>query len=76
MTEVKYRSHLNVGLPDNNIIEQDHRFIRRLTRPMLGFKSFVPAVATLAGIETANMIRKVQLGPSTSGFRQFADLAG
>ncbi|WP_372575205.1 IS6 family transposase [Ruegeria jejuensis] len=60
----------------NNIIEQDHRFIKRLTRPMLGFKSFVSAAATLAGIETANMIRKGQLGASTSGFRQFAELAG
>ncbi|MDP5220243.1 IS6 family transposase [Ruegeria sp. 2205SS24-7] len=60
----------------NNIIEQDHRFIKRLTRPTLGFKSFVSAAATLAGIETANMIRKGQLGPSTSGFRQFAELAG
>ncbi|MFA3918807.1 IS6 family transposase [Ruegeria hyattellae] len=60
----------------NNIIEQDHRFIKRLTRPMLGFKSFASAAATLAGIETANMIRKGQLGSSTSGFRQFAGLAG
>ncbi|MFA3920936.1 IS6 family transposase [Ruegeria hyattellae] len=60
----------------NNIIEQDHRLIKRLTRPMLGFKSFVSAAATLAGIETANMIRKGQLGPSTSGFCQFAELAG
>ncbi|WP_372574774.1 IS6 family transposase [Ruegeria jejuensis] len=60
----------------NNIIEQDHRFIKRLTRPMLGFKSFASAAATLAGIETANMIRKGQLGLSTSGFRQFAELAG
>ena len=59
----------------NNIIEQDHRFIKRLTRPMLGFKSFVSAAATLVGIETANMIRKGQLGPSTNGFRQFAELA-
>ncbi|MDP5219867.1 IS6 family transposase [Ruegeria sp. 2205SS24-7] len=59
----------------NNIIEQDHRFIKRLTRPMLGLKSFASAAATLAGIETANMIRKGQLGPSTNGFRQFAELA-
>ncbi len=60
----------------NNIIEQDHRFIKRLMRPMLGFKNFISAAATLAGIETANMIRKGQLGASTSGFRQFAELAG
>ncbi len=60
----------------NNIIEQDHRFIKRLTRPMLGFKSFTSAAATLAGIEAANMIRKGQLGQLKCGFRQFAELAG
>ncbi|MFA3919305.1 IS6 family transposase [Ruegeria hyattellae] len=60
----------------NNIIEQDHRFIKRLTRPMLGFKSFASAAATLAGIEAANMIRKGKLGPATSGFRRFAELTG
>lgn len=34
----------------NNIIEQDHRFIKRITRPILGFKAFHSAAATLAGI--------------------------
>ncbi|MBU3032373.1 IS6 family transposase [Paracoccus marinaquae] len=61
----------------NNIIEQDHRFIKRMTRPMLGFKAFHSAAATLAGIETAHMIRKGQL--STGGktaFQQFVALAG
>ena len=37
----------------NNIIEQDHRFIKRRTRPMLGFKSFTAAASTLDGIEVA-----------------------
>ncbi|MDX8355876.1 IS6 family transposase [Cognatiyoonia sp. IB215182] len=59
----------------NNMIEQDHRFIKRLTRPMLGFKSFASAAATLAGIEVAHVIRKCQLGPRTCGFCQFAELA-
>ncbi|WP_298937413.1 IS6 family transposase [uncultured Ruegeria sp.] len=59
----------------NNIVEQDHRFVKRLTKPMLGFKSFISAAATLAGIEVANMIRKGQFGSSISGFRQFAKLA-
>ena len=45
----------------NNIVEQDHRAIKRLTRPMLGFKSFRSAVVTLAGIELMHMIRKGQL---------------
>ncbi|MFA3919689.1 IS6 family transposase [Ruegeria hyattellae] len=60
----------------NNMIEQDHRFIKRLTTPMLGFKSFASVQPTLAGIEAANMIRKGQLGQLKCGFRQFAELAG
>lgn len=61
----------------NNIVEQDHRFIKRITRPMLGFKAFHSAAATLAGIETAHMIRKGQIGQTGfSAFKQFAALAG
>ncbi len=61
----------------NNILEQDHRFIKRVTKPMLGFKAFHSAVATLAGIEAAHMIRKGQLGQKgTSAFKQFVTLAG
>ena len=62
----------------NNIIEQDHRFIKKLTRPMQTFKSFNSAAATLAvGIEVAHMIRKGQFDESEqSGFAQFAALAG
>jgi putative transposase len=60
----------------NNIVEQDHRFIKQITRPMLGFKAFHSAAATLAGIETAHMIRKGQLGQTEiSPFKQFAALA-
>jgi transposase-like protein len=44
----------------NNLIEQDHRFIKRRTRPGLGFFSFDTAQRTLAGFETMNMIRKGQ----------------
>ena len=61
----------------NNIVEQDHRFIKKLTRPIQGFKSFAAAQATLAGIETAHMIRKGQLaGNGGTAFQQFAALAG
>ena len=42
----------------NNIVEQDHRAVKRVTRPMLGFKSFWSATKTLAGIEVMHMIRK------------------
>lgn len=60
----------------NNIIEQGHRFIKKRTRHMLGFKSFQSASATLDGIEVAQFIRKKQFGSEASGFRQFADLTG
>ena len=60
----------------NNIIEQDHRFIKMLTRPMKGFKSFSSASATLDGIEVAHMIRKGQFSTKDqSAFQQFAALA-
>lgn len=60
----------------NNVVEQDHRFIKRRTRPMLGFKSFDSASATLQGIEVAQMIRKKQFRLNGNGFKQFAALAG
>ena len=46
----------------NNIVEQDHRAIKRITRPMLGLKSFWSARNIIAGIEIMHMIRKGQLG--------------
>ena len=58
----------------NNIVEQDHRGVKRRTRPMLGFKSLTSAIATLDGIETAHMIRKGQLGDGCS-FAIYASLA-
>jgi len=45
----------------NNVVEQDHRAIKRVTRPMLGFKAFDAAQCTLAGIELMHMLRKGQL---------------
>jgi transposase-like protein len=45
----------------NNIVEQDHRFIKKITNPMLGFKSFLTADKTLKGIEAMHMIRKGQV---------------
>ena len=60
----------------NNILEQDHRFIKRITTPMLGFKAFHSAAATIAGIETAHMIRKGQFDANgLTAFQQFAQLA-
>jgi transposase, IS6 family len=45
----------------NNLIEQDHRFIKRRVKPGLGFFSFESAWRTLQGYETMNMMRKGQL---------------
>jgi putative transposase len=60
----------------NNILEQDHRFIKRITGPMMGFKAFHSATATIAGIEVAHMIRKGQFAANgLSAFQQFAVLA-
>ena len=60
----------------NNIIEQDHRFIKKITRPMKGFKAFHSASATLEGIEVVHMIRKNQLASKGQcPFQQFANLA-
>ena len=45
----------------NNIIEQDHRFIKKRTKPMLGFKNFYSAKTTIAGIENIRIIQKGQI---------------
>ncbi|HEY4388837.1 MAG TPA: IS6 family transposase [Ktedonobacteraceae bacterium] len=45
----------------NNLIEQDHRFIKRLTKPGMGFFSFETAWRTLQGYEIMNCMRKGQL---------------
>jgi putative transposase len=61
----------------NNLVEQDHRFIKKITGPMMGFKAFHSAKATLDGIETAHMIRKGQLaGRTLPAYQQFINLAG
>lgn len=45
----------------NNIVKQDLRAVKRVVRPIMGFKSFRSAAATLAGVELMHMIRKRQL---------------
>ena len=45
----------------NNRVEQDHRFIKRLTKPGMGFHSFNTARRTLRGFEAMNMLRKGQV---------------
>jgi transposase-like protein len=51
----------------NNIVEQDHRAIKRRTRPVLGFKDFRCARILLSGIELMHMIRKRQMKDGGSG---------
>ena len=45
----------------NNIVEQDPRGVKRVTRPMLGFKAFEAAQDTVVGIELMHMIKKKQM---------------
>ena len=61
----------------NNIVEQDHRFIKKITKPMKGFKAFYSADATLSGIELHHMLRKGQHIESEKQtiFEQFYGLA-
>jgi len=66
---------INVGIRQikylNNIIEQDHRSIKRIVNPMLGFQSFQSANKTLKGIEAMNMIKKEQIkNLNYSGFNE------
>jgi transposase-like protein len=56
----------------NNIVEQDHRAIKRVTRPMLNFKSFHAARSVLAGVELMHMIRKGEFA-GDSRTMSFAD---
>ena len=69
--EIRQKKYLN------NIAEQDHRFIKKRTRPMLGFKSFRSARITLSGIENIRMIQKGQIigqDRNPSAFNNFVNL--
>ncbi len=58
----------------NNLVEQDHREIKRITRPTMGFQTPNTASVTLAGIELCHMIKKGQLTFNNS-LKQFYALA-
>jgi putative transposase len=62
----------------NNIVEQDHRAIKRMVRAMLGFKAFRSAAITIAGIEIMHMICKCRLRSTDKlcPTQQFYSLAG
>jgi putative transposase len=57
----------------NNLVEQDHRGVKRITHPMLGFKSFWAACCTIAGIEVMHAIRKGQLVTPGHSFQRPAE---
>lgn len=61
LAETEIAIELRQGKYLNDLVEQDHRAIKRVTRPMLGFKSLRAARRTLAGIEQMHLIRKGQL---------------
>jgi transposase-like protein len=74
-TELRQSKYLN------NIVEQDHRNIKRIVIPMMRFKSFNSARRTLSGIEAMNMIRKGQVkgieqGDSVSQVRFVESILG
>jgi transposase, IS6 family len=60
-TELRQNKYLN------NIVEQDHRSIKRIVKPMMGFKTFNSARITLRGIEAMSMIRKGQVNGVEQG---------
>jgi transposase-like protein len=66
--EIRSRRYLN------NIVEQDHRAIKRRCAPMLAMKSFRTAATTLAGVELAHRIRKSQFRFGARGPHQFSSL--
>ncbi len=57
----------------NNVVEQDHRAIKRIVRPMLGFKSFHCARIILGGIELMHMIAKGQMKSDDGRHRSVAE---
>jgi transposase, IS6 family len=61
LCELRQRKYLN------NLVEQDHRFIKRLVKLGMGFFSFETAWRTLQGYEAMNMLRKGQIGGVEKG---------
>ncbi|MGQ8867034.1 IS6 family transposase, partial [Bacillus sp. NA_145.1] len=67
MQELKEENHMPEGIQLrqvrylNNIVEQDHRFIKKRVRSMLGFKSYKTATSIVSGVEAMHMIKKGQI---------------
>ncbi|WP_368656480.1 DDE-type integrase/transposase/recombinase [Bacillus sp. AC79A.1] len=67
MQELKEESHMPEGIPlrqvryINNIVKQDHRFIKKRVRSMLGLKSYKTVTSILSDVEAMHMIKKGQI---------------
>ena len=61
----------------NNIVEQDHRAVKKITKALMGFKAFHSAEATIAGIELHHMLKKGQhkTASDVAVYKQFYALA-
>ncbi|WP_256465615.1 IS6 family transposase [Cardinium endosymbiont of Oedothorax gibbosus] len=59
----------------NNRVEQDHRFIKKRIKPMLGFKNFYSASITISGIENIRMIQKRQVRGAKNHLSTFENFA-
>ena len=59
----------------NDLVEQDHRAVKRITSPILGFKSFWSAQKLNAGVETMHMVKKAQFLCHTGTAMSAADLS-
>src|SRR5476651_1930284 len=73
LTPIKIRQNKYL----NNVVEQDHRAIKRIIKPMMGFKDFRCAHIILSGIEIAHMSRKGQMcddGVASTAAEQFYSL--
>jgi transposase-like protein len=64
-----FRKWLQEATYRNNIVEQDHRAIKRVTRPMLNFKSFRSASNVLAGVELMCHFQKTTASVHWTGRR-------
>ena len=73
LTPIKVRQNTYL----NNVVEQDHRAIKRIIKPMMVFKDFRCARIILSGIEIAHMIHKGQMcgdGVASTAAEQFYSL--
>lgn len=78
MPSVQRQSGVRQNKYLNNVVEQDHRAVKRIIKPMIGFKNFRCARSILSGIEIAHMIRKGQMcddGVASTAAEQFYSLS-